>query len=79
MSTITVQDLERDPIGMLRRVEHGEALLITRNHQAVAEIKPAITQSKGPRPFGLCAGEFQVPPTFDEPLPERVLQDFEGA
>lgn len=30
------------------------------------------------RPFGLCAGEFTTPADFDEPLPESVLQEFEG-
>ncbi|MEG3438335.1 hypothetical protein V0288_14490 [Pannus brasiliensis CCIBt3594] len=30
------------------------------------------------RPFGLCAGEFTVPDDFDEPLPEEILQEFEG-
>ena len=31
------------------------------------------------RPFGLCKGEFSVPDDFDEPLPDAVLDDFEGA
>ena len=30
------------------------------------------------RPSGLCEGEFVVPDDFDAPLPEEVLQDFEG-
>ena len=30
------------------------------------------------RPFGLCKGEFIVPDDFDAPLPEEVLDDFEG-
>ena len=30
------------------------------------------------RPFGLCAGEFNVPDDFDSPLPEYVVEDFEG-
>ena len=34
-------------------------------------------QEKEPRPFGLCAGEFEVPDDFDAPLPESVLQTFE--
>jgi len=28
--------------------------------------------------MGLCAGEFEVPADFDEPLPESVLREFEG-
>ena len=35
-------------------------------------------ESKQPRPFGLCAGEFTVPAGFDEPLPEEILSAFEG-
>ena len=35
-------------------------------------------ESKQPRPFGLCAGEFTVPADFDEPLPEEILSAFEG-
>ena len=30
------------------------------------------------RPFGLCAGEFVVPDDFDDPLPDHVLDAFEG-
>lgn len=79
MSTITVQDLQRDLLGVLRRVENGEALLIVRDQQAVAEIKPASALPCQPRPYGLCAGEFTVPGDFDQPLPNHILQDFEGA
>ena len=28
---------------------------------------------KSLRPYGLCAGEFTVPPDFDAPLPEDVI------
>jgi hypothetical protein len=31
------------------------------------------------RPSGLCEGEFIVPDDFDEPLPEDILQTFEGS
>jgi hypothetical protein len=31
-----------------------------------------------PRPYALCKGEFIVPPDFDDPLPEDILQDFEN-
>ncbi|MCK7578636.1 MAG: DUF2281 domain-containing protein [Chromatiales bacterium] len=29
------------------------------------------------RPYGLCAGEFQVPDDFDAPLPDSELELFE--
>jgi len=32
----------------------------------------------GLRPFGLAKGQFTVPDDFNAPLPENVLQTFEG-
>ena len=32
----------------------------------------------GPRPVGLCRGEFVVPDDFDAPLSEEDLRDFES-
>lgn len=79
MTPISISDLQRDPLAILRRVEEGETLLVMRDEQPVAEIKPAALKERQPRPYGLCAGEFSVPADFDEPLPESVLKDFEGA
>jgi hypothetical protein len=36
-----------------------------------------VIESKQPRPFGLCAGEFTVPDDFDEPLSEKILNAFD--
>jgi len=78
MATITIQDVQRDPLGCLGRVEAGETLLVVRGAQAVAEIKPIPARPRELRPFGLCAGEFTVPDDFDAPLPDSILIDFEG-
>jgi hypothetical protein len=43
--------------------------------QAKAELR---LNDEPSRPFGLCAGEFSVPDDFDNPLPEYVIEDFEG-
>ena len=37
-----------------------------------------LSQDGPTRPFGLCAGEFVVPDDFDDPLPDHVLDAFEG-
>ena len=74
---VTVDDLQRDPLQYLRRVEAGETIVIIRQDKAIAELRPiAITNQL--RPFGLCAGEFTVPDNFDDPLPEDMLKAFEG-
>ena len=74
---VTVDDLQRDPLQYLRRVEAGETIVIVSQDKAIAELKP-ITTNNQLRPFGLCAGEFTVPDDFDDPLPEDMLRAFEG-
>ncbi|NES77814.1 MULTISPECIES: type II toxin-antitoxin system Phd/YefM family antitoxin [Okeania] len=61
----------------MRLVEEGKTVVIIRYEQASAEIR-TIANSKQLRPFGLCAGEFTVPDDFDAPLPEDILNAFEG-
>jgi antitoxin (DNA-binding transcriptional repressor) of toxin-antitoxin stability system len=78
MSTISVQEIEHDPLAFLQRVEAGEAFLVVRDDHPVAEVKPLPAPAGQPRPYGLCAGQFTVPADFDQPLPEDILQEFEG-
>jgi antitoxin (DNA-binding transcriptional repressor) of toxin-antitoxin stability system len=79
MSIITVQDLQRDLVDFLRRLEAGESFLVVRDERPLAEVRPVSAPAVGPRPFGLCAGQFTVPADFNQPLPEDMLQEFEGA
>ena len=78
MNQVSLQDLQRDPAGLLDRVEAGEHLVIARGGRPVAELRPLGPSVRGPRPFGLAAGSFTVPADFDAPLPDDVLRDFEG-
>jgi antitoxin (DNA-binding transcriptional repressor) of toxin-antitoxin stability system len=77
-TTVTTNEILRDWRGYLQRVKAGETLVILEANERVAEIKP-ILPSKAPlRPYALCAGEFQVPEDFDDPLPDEVIALFEG-
>ncbi len=77
MLRVTVDEIQRDPSKYLRQVEAGETFVILQADKAIAELRP-ISISKPLRPFGLCAGEFTVPDDFDAPLPEDLLNAFEG-
>ena len=79
MSTISVLEVQRDPAEFLRRVEAGEVLVVVRDGRPVAEVKPWPAPEPAPRPYGLCAGQFTVPADFDQPLPDDVLDLFEGS
>ena len=80
MVTINIDEIQRDLVGYLHRVQAGETLLVVEANQPLAQIQPIKNIPAGfgePRPFGLCAGDFVVPDDFDSPLPEDILQDFE--
>jgi prevent-host-death family protein len=82
MITVSVDDIQRDLIGYLRRVQAGETLVVTQADKPLAEIKPihetAERDVKQLRPYALCEGAFVVPDDFDAPLPEEILSRFEG-
>ncbi len=78
MSTVSLQDLERNPGALLDRVEAGERLVVSRDGRFVAELRPLTSPILAPRPFGLAAGAFKTPDDFDAPLPDDILREFEG-
>lgn len=80
MITVTIEDIQRDIVGYLHRVQSGESLLVMEANSPLVEITPvgySNMEARPLRPFGLCAGEFAVPDDFDAPLPEEMLQEFE--
>jgi len=62
----------------LKKVEQGETVVLARRNRPVAEIRRIKVRRRGRRPMGLCAGDFVVPGNFDAPLPEELLDAFEG-
>ncbi len=52
MSTISVEEMEQDSLGCLKRVEAGETLTVLRDNQQVAEIKPPSNAAQPPLPYG---------------------------
>ena len=69
---------QNDLMGYLQRVKAGETLVILEENAPVAEIRPVTPERVALRPYALCAGEFQVPEDFDAPLPDEIIQQFEG-
>jgi len=78
MVAVSVDEIKRDLLAYLQRVEAGEMLVIMHAGKPLAELKPVRSDSLGLRPFGLGAGDFIVPDDFDEPLTEIMIDDFEG-
>jgi antitoxin (DNA-binding transcriptional repressor) of toxin-antitoxin stability system len=75
---VSVDEMQRNLLAYLQLVENGETFVIVRTGKPVAEIRPVFSSPMRLRPFGLCAGEFTVPDDFDAPLPENIIEEFEG-
>jgi antitoxin (DNA-binding transcriptional repressor) of toxin-antitoxin stability system len=63
----------------LAKLKAGDRILLCRRNQPVAEITPIPEAVVRPRPIGLARGQFTIPHSFFDPLPEEVLQAFEGS
>jgi antitoxin (DNA-binding transcriptional repressor) of toxin-antitoxin stability system len=75
MTTVTIEQAQRDLSRLIEDVALGEHVVITRDHIPVAELAP-VTQPK-PRPmFGSARGMVKMADDFDAPLDD--FQDYTG-
>lgn len=61
----------------LDRVEKGETVIICRRNVPIAEIRPVPRPPVKLRPVGIDRG-MTIPPDFFKPLPDDLLDAFEG-
>ena len=63
----------------LRRAKKtGEILVLCRRNVPIAEIHPIKKPLRGKRPIGLAKGKAKLLPSFWEPVPDDLLDAFEG-
>jgi antitoxin (DNA-binding transcriptional repressor) of toxin-antitoxin stability system len=62
----------------LERLAQGETILLCKRNVPIAEIRPLVARRAKPRPLGLAKGKVQILPSFYEPLPDEILDLFEG-
>lgn len=78
MIRLNIHEAKTHLSAYLARVEAGETILLCKRNVPIAEIRPLPQKRKEPRPIGLAKGTFDVPDSFYEPLPEALLDLFEG-
>ena len=59
-------------------LKEGDRIILCRRNRPVAEIRPVSEHPNEPRPFGLGRGLADVTDAFFDPLPDEILDDFEG-
>ncbi len=62
----------------LAKVKRGETILLCKRNVPIAEIRPIKAENHQPRPIGLDKGRLTVPKSFFDPLPDDLLDLFEG-
>lgn len=77
MKKVNVHEAKATLSALLDEVEGGEEIVICRRNVPVAELRALPAARRKRRPIGLIKG-FRVPPAFFEPLPEEVVNSFEG-
>jgi prevent-host-death family protein len=78
MKSVGLAEAKATLSALLDRVEKGETVTITRHNEPIAELRPVKAPARGLRPWGLAKGEFVVPDDFNDPLPDDLLDLFEG-
>ena len=77
MKAVNTHEAKTRFSALLRRVAAGEEITIANRGVPVARLVPVPPRATR-RKLGIFRGEFTVPDDFDAPLPDEVLDLFEG-
>ena len=81
MSKVNIQDMKTHLSRLVDRVVAGEVITVCRRNVPVAELRPLPRARTGPRPLGIAKqlyGDWQLPESFFDPLPDDLLDAFGG-
>jgi prevent-host-death family protein len=77
MKKVNVHEAKAHLSALVDRVARGESVVICRRNVPVAELRPVRHPRRKPRPIGGVRG-LEVPTSFFEPLPQDLIEAFEG-
>lgn len=74
---VNIHDAKTHLSKLLQRVIGGEEILIAKSGEPIAKIVP-FKKSPKPRVPGSAKGKVWIAPDFNDPLPDDILNAFEG-
>jgi len=77
MKRVNMHDAKTHLSRYVAELAPGETLILCNRNQPVAEIRP-LSRKVRKRRIGVAKGEFVVPDSFFEPLPDELLKAFSG-
>lgn len=81
MIKVNVADAKTNLSRYLEQVEAGEVVVVCRRNVPIAELRAIAAPARRRRRLGVgrkLFGDWQVPTSFDDPLPDWMLDAFEG-
>ena len=77
MRTINIHAAKTQLSRLVEAAAAGEEIIIAKSGKPVARLGP-LAAPAGKRRLGILAGKLRVPEDFDAPLPDDVIEAFEG-
>ncbi len=77
METVNIHRAKTQLSKLIERVSEGEEIVIARGGKPVARLTPLVQRTK-PRKPGALKGKIWIAEDFDAPLPDELLDLFEG-
>jgi prevent-host-death family protein len=77
MRTVNIHAAKTQFSRLVDAAAAGEEIIIAKSGKPVARLGPLIRQ-KHKRKLGALAGKLRIPEDFDAPLPDEVVDAFEG-
>ena len=78
MMKVNVAQAKAKMSELLRRVKSGETVIISERNVPVAELRPITKEAPRERSLDPLWPGWTVPSSFFEPLPDALLEAFEG-
>lgn len=75
---LNMQEAKTHLSAHIARLAEGDRIILCRRNRPVAEIRPLSPPADQPRPVGLGRGLAEIPESFFDPLPDQVMDSFEG-
>ena len=77
MKSVNMHDAKTHLSSYMAELQPGETLILCNRNQPVAELRKLPGKAVKPR-IGLHEGQYTVPDSFFEPLPDEILKAFNG-
>jgi antitoxin (DNA-binding transcriptional repressor) of toxin-antitoxin stability system len=77
MSVISIAEAKKSLSALIKRAAAGERIEIGAYGQSQVALVPAVVREGGIK-FGMLAGKLTIPDDFDAPLPDSILDEFDG-